>query len=62
MASSAPHSQAQHHYREAERTRATLGSLGAVEEEVAREVLVAAVHALLAVAAGVIDVSSRPSG
>ena len=62
MAPTARHSQAQHHYREAERTLATLGSPGAVEEEVAREALVAAVHALLAVAAGVIDLSARPSG
>jgi hypothetical protein len=39
-----------------------LASLGASEEEATREAIVAAVHALLAVAASVIDLSARSSG
>lgn len=54
MASASP-TAAQHHYREAEKTLAVLGSLGADEEEATREAIVALAHAALAVAAAVIE-------
>jgi len=47
------------HFREAERVLDVLASLGASEEEATREAIVAAAHALLAVAASVIDLSAR---
>jgi hypothetical protein len=50
-----PQTPAQHHYTEAERTLAVLGSLGADEEAATREALTAATHALLAVAAALIE-------
>jgi hypothetical protein len=49
-----PRTPAQHHYDEAERILATLGSIGATEEEATREAIVALTHAALAVAAGVL--------
>jgi len=49
------HSRAEHHYDEAERILAALGSLGADEEESTREALTAATHAILAVAAALIE-------
>ena len=57
MASASP-TAAQHHYREAEKTLALLGSIGATEEEATREAIVAATHALLAVAAAVLGTSA----
>jgi hypothetical protein len=51
---SAPLTPAQHHYAEAERVLVVLASLGATDEEATREAIVAATHALLAVAAAVI--------
>jgi hypothetical protein len=49
-----PQTPAQHHYAEAERVLDVLASLGATEAEATREAIVAATHALLAVAAAVI--------
>ena len=46
---------AEHHYAEAERTLALLGSLGANEEEATRESLVAVCHAILSVVATLIE-------
>ena len=55
-----PQTPAQHHYAEAERTLALLGSLGADEEEATREAIVALTHAALAVAAAVLGTSTPP--
>ena len=41
---------AEHHYQQAERTLATLGSLAATPEEATREAAAALVHAVLAIA------------
>ena len=49
------HSRAEHHYDQAEKTLALLGSLGASEEEATRESLVAVCHAILSVAATLIE-------
>ena len=49
------HSRAEHHYDQAEKTLAMLGSLGADEESATREAIVALTHAALAVAAAVIE-------
>jgi hypothetical protein len=46
-----PRNPAEHHFEQAERTLATLGSLGADEYEATREALAALVHAVLAIAA-----------
>jgi hypothetical protein len=52
----APHTAAQHHYETAERTRTTLGALGAMPEDATREATVAPVDALLSIAASVLAV------
>ena len=49
----APHTPAQHHYEQAERTLATLGALGATPEEATREAAVALCHATLSIAAAI---------
>jgi hypothetical protein len=46
----APQTLAEHHYQQAERTLATLGSLAATPEEATREAAAALVHAVLAIA------------
>jgi hypothetical protein len=48
------HGRAEHHYDQAERILAVLGSLGADEEAATREAIVALTHAALAVAAAVL--------
>jgi hypothetical protein len=60
MAHMAPQTPAEHHYAEAERTLATLGSLGAEPEEATREAAVALVHAVLAIAAMLRREEDRP--
>jgi hypothetical protein len=45
-----PQTPAEHHYQQAERTLATLGSLAATPEEATREAAAALVHAVLAIA------------
>ena len=49
-----PHPDPLHHYHEATRVLATIGSLGVVEEEAQREALTALCHAVLALTAAVI--------
>ena len=51
MAHVASQTAAEHHYAEAERTLATLGSLGAEPEEATGEAAAALVHPVLAIAA-----------
>ena len=51
-------SRAEHHYCEAEATLAALGAVGPEPEDALRELLAAATHALLAVAASVMQSSS----
>ena len=50
MTPTAPQTPAKHHYQQAERTLATLGSLAATPEEATREAAAALVHAVLAIA------------
>ena len=50
-----PHSRAQLHYLESERILSVLRSLGVDDETATREALTAACHALLAVAAALIE-------
>ena len=50
----APRTPGEHHYREAERVLATVGSLGATPEEATREVGVAIAHAVLSGAASLL--------
>ena len=50
MTPTAPQTPAEHHYQQAERTLATLGSLAATPEEATREAAAALVHAVLAIA------------
>jgi hypothetical protein len=53
MPSTAP-TPLEHHYQEAERVLATIGSLGVVEEEAQREARTALTHAVLALTAAVL--------
>jgi hypothetical protein len=50
----APRTPGEHHYLEAERVLATVGSLGATPEEATREVGVAIAHAMLCGAASLL--------